>query len=584
MELGRASGLSRASGARWHRALSICGFFLRRHCTIRRRVAWLNAVAVVNAGAQAATAVLFGHIFTLFVSREAFNHGPFWLYVGLSTGFWAASSAMTRVEFTLTAALREYTALFVGRAVCASMMRRPVGAVRAEETALTMGRLSEDASACTELIVFSGGIAKPATLAVISFIYAAMLSPIVPLIVVVLVPFYSLFMARRHDLGSRLFFDASERSAVTGAFLHETLAGHSILVGHGASGRRIARYVLLMKVRMRSLTRAQCNAATIHSLAFSSQGLLALLVLVIGGIAIREGAADIGLIVTVNTMILYLWTSTQTLVQSVSALHKLLPNLMRLSATLAIGRRVAPPVRRIEYVARGINVRDVSLIYPGSDRAVLDHVSLTIQEGERVLVTGANGAGKTTLFNLLSGALAPTSGEISIASIAITPDWSGSLYPHVIAVAQETYLFQGSVRENILLGNPHADEATLTAALRTVQLENSPILARSAVGERGSELSGGQRQRVSVARALVCAPSVLLLDEPTASIDWESRLALYEALLSHRDRTVVIITHDPADLRSMVDRHFHVGDGTVIELPLSAKVSMASAFTKASTG
>ena len=232
--------------------------------------------------------------------------------------------------------------------------------------------------------------------------------------------------------------------------------------------------------------------------------------------------------------------------------------LARISAFLV---QLAPPKTRGYGAADGplgIDVRGVSYSWPNSPGRVLDNITFSIVPGECVAVVGENGAGKSTLIDLLLGLLEPDEGSIRIGGM-LPSDWSpASWHDAVSAVPQETALFPASIEDNIRYGNTdatHADvaDAICQSGLSTI-LAALPHRVGTMIGDRGAKLSGGVRQRIALARALVCKPQLLVLDEPDKSLDAEGAVYASRILRDRgKERTTIVVTHDPATM-ALTDR------------------------------
>jgi ATP-binding cassette, subfamily B, bacterial MsbA len=207
----------------------------------------------------------------------------------------------------------------------------------------------------------------------------------------------------------------------------------------------------------------------------------------------------------------------------------------------APGAAVLPPSQgRIEF-------QDVSFGYAAS-QPVLQHISLDIQAGEILALVGPSGAGKSTILNLIPRFYDPTGGGILIDGHDLRAITQDSLREQIAIVPQETILFGGTIRENILYGRLDAGAADMIAAAQAANAHDFimalPEQYETLVGERGTKLSGGQRQRVAIARAILKDPRILLLDEATSSLDNESEGLVQEALNRlMQNRTTVIIAH-----------------------------------------
>ena len=215
-----------------------------------------------------------------------------------------------------------------------------------------------------------------------------------------------------------------------------------------------------------------------------------------------------------------------------------------------------------------VEFKDVSFKYPASDQASLEKVSFTLKAGEKVALIGRIGSGKTTIEKLIMGLYKPDSGSIRIDGIDINQIDPGDLRRNIGYVPQDIMLFDGTVRENITMGTPEADDEALLEAseLSGVNqfINRHPSGFDLVVGERGSALSGGQRQAVAIARALIHKPSILILDEPTNSMDNASEEFIRKQLETYsKEKTVILVTHKMS-LLSMVDRIVVVDGGLVL--------------------
>lgn len=195
-----------------------------------------------------------------------------------------------------------------------------------------------------------------------------------------------------------------------------------------------------------------------------------------------------------------------------------------------------------------ITLRQVGFAYGPEGRPALDDVSLTIPAGHRVALVGPSGAGKSTLLSLLLRFDEPTTGEIRFGSTPSADLTREQVRAMLGYVEQDSTALTGSLRDNLLLGRPDADDAACRRALAQVDLEHivdrSPNGLDADIGEAGARLSGGERQRLSIARAILRNPPVLLLDESTAHLDGESEARVRRAIdVAGQDRTVIVVAH-----------------------------------------
>jgi ABC-type multidrug transport system fused ATPase/permease subunit len=208
------------------------------------------------------------------------------------------------------------------------------------------------------------------------------------------------------------------------------------------------------------------------------------------------------------------------------------------------GQRESEPVPEI---TGDIRFEDVSFAY-AKGLPALSNISFHARPGETIALVGATGAGKSTLVNLLARFYEFTSGEITIDDQPIRQFGLHSLREMIGMVTQESFLFNGTIRENLLLGKPEASDEELLGAAEAANargfIDRLPNGLGSVVGERGVKLSVGEKQRLSIARALLKDPPILILDEATASIDTETERLIQQALENLMfDRTCIVIAH-----------------------------------------
>lgn len=214
---------------------------------------------------------------------------------------------------------------------------------------------------------------------------------------------------------------------------------------------------------------------------------------------------------------------------------------------------------------RTIRCADVSLRYVEAGAAALHGVSVSLPVGSTTLLSGASGAGKSTLVDLLAGLAMPDSGAVLLDDQALDAASRRAWRRHVAYMPQDTFLFNESIRANLLLAAPDADDATLWAALGDAGIADFvrrlPAGLDSPVGENGANLSGGERQRLTLARALLRKATLLVLDEPSSALDAESEQQLVQTLRALHGRcTMLIVSHRPA-LLPLADQHIELADG-----------------------
>jgi ATP-binding cassette subfamily B protein len=246
-----------------------------------------------------------------------------------------------------------------------------------------------------------------------------------------------------------------------------------------------------------------------------------------------------------------------------------------------------PDARVLPAGQQTVEFRDVHFAYPGADEvslasledvAVSDHsprhpvlhgVSFTADAGELVALVGPSGAGKTTISQLVPRVYDVNSGSVRVAGVDVRDLTLQSLRDSIGVVAQDAHLFHDTIRANLLYADPGATEAQLIQALRAAQIwdliSKLPEGLDTVVGDRGHRLSGGEKQRLAIARVLLKAPAIVILDEATAHLDSESEVAVQRALAEAlRGRTSLVIAHRLSTIRS-ADRIVVVDAGRVVQ-------------------
>jgi ATP-binding cassette subfamily C protein LapB len=215
-----------------------------------------------------------------------------------------------------------------------------------------------------------------------------------------------------------------------------------------------------------------------------------------------------------------------------------------------------------------IEFKNVSFKYPNDPRHALNNISFKIKQGEHVAILGRNGSGKTTLEKMILGLYEPETGAVQIDGVDLRQLDPSELRHNIGYVPQDVSLFFGTLRENITLSAPQVDDEQIIKAAElaglTAFINSHPEGFDLPVGERGQLLSGGQRQTVALARALINEPSILLLDEPTGSLDHSSEELIMKNLTRYaKGKTLIVITHR-SSLLALADRIIVIDGGKIV--------------------
>lgn len=361
-----------------------------------------------------------------------------------------------------------------------------------------------------------------------------------------------------------------KESSYRHSLLVETIASLETVKTMRAEGALQRTWELLVGQTSRTLEKVRRISAIVSNLTICIQQLVAVAVVIAGSYLFDKGELSMGAIVACvilasravapfGNFSMLVARSQQSLV-SLKALN----SLMNIESERPPGKQfVAPPITegRIEF-------KSVSFSYPGAPNPAIQDLNLVIRPGDRVGIIGKIGSGKTTIGRLLSAIHSPTAGSILIDHIDIRQYHPYELRRAVGVVTQDSDLFYGTVRSNIMMGARNATDQQFVEAARRAGVDDfamkHPAGFDMPVGERGSSLSGGQRQAVTLARMFLLNPKVVYLDEPSGSMDLASERVLIEHLRKalRPDVTMIVCTHRYS-LLELVDRLVVLADGRV---------------------
>lgn len=327
--------------------------------------------------------------------------------------------------------------------------------------------------------------------------------------------------------------------------LIEPLIGAKLILAFGRGASMLAKYsnayTQHMRVAVRSL--ALSNAVPAFYQAF---GLFSVSLALY--ISINNGE-------NVPTLIAALWTLLRIVplfsqfLRNITFMSNVVPSFHQYNDLVRAADKLSSDGGTVNFTSfqKGISLENISFNYPGRDRA-LTGVSVFIPKGSFTAFVGESGAGKTTTADMLLRLLSPESGTILIDAIPIQEYEISSFLNHVGYVPQESFLFNSSIRDNLLWASPSATDQDIWDALRLANIsdfvQSLPEQLNTFVGDRGVALSGGQRQRIALARALIKKPDILILDEATNALDSESeRLIMQSIDLIAPFTTIIVIAH-----------------------------------------
>ncbi len=336
------------------------------------------------------------------------------------------------------------------------------------------------------------------------------------------------------------------------AFMQESLAGIQVIKGFNKTDMVISKYKEVTLGEMERTYRTQKIKAKISPLNELLATTMVLLVAAYGGYQIvYTGSITAGDLISFITAIGLMQSPLKKLISRNSELYEIIPSGDRVMEVLKEAKEVDSYIenpKTFDENIQSVKFENVDFIYPNSDAKVLKNINLKVNKGEVVAFVGSSGSGKTTLVNMIPRFYDPVSGSIKINDIDIREYSLKDFRGHIGMVPQETFLFSGTIAENISFGKEGITRDEIEKAAKMANAYNFIIDLEKGfeteVGERGVLLSGGQKQRIAIARALIQNPSIMILDEATSALDTESERLVQDALEKLMvGRTTFVIAH-----------------------------------------
>jgi ATP-binding cassette subfamily B protein len=396
------------------------------------------------------------------------------------------------------------------------------------------------------------------------------ISPTLALIALVSVPL-SLLVTRAIMKRSQGMFVAQwRRTGALNAHVEETFSGHALVQVFG----RRAEVEQTFAEENDELYRVSFGAQFVSGLIMPSMMFIGnlnyVVIAVVGGLRVASGSLSLG---DVQAFIQYTRQFTQPLTTVASMMNLLQSGVASAERVFELldaeeepadaPAAEAPAVRRGEVAFEGVAFRY------DEDRPLIEDLSLVARPGQTVAIVGPTGAGKTTLVNLVMRFYDVDAGRITLDGVDITAMPRAALRGQVGMVLQDTWLFAGTIRENIAYGRPGAGEDEVLAAARATFVDrfvhSLPDGYDTVIDDEGSNLSAGERQLVTIARAFLTDPALLILDEATSSVDTRTELLLQHAMAALRsDRTSFVIAHRLSTIRD-ADLILVMEEGAIVE-------------------
>ena len=525
--------------------------YLRGHARVLSVAVVLSMAA---AGVSLVQPVLVGRIITA-VGDGAPLAALVWSLVAVI----AATAVLATVQFYLLQRTAEGVVLGARRDLLRHLLRLPMSQYRGRHTGDLVSRVGADTTvlraALTDGLVDSVGGVLVLVGALVAMIWLDPVLAAITVSVVAVVVAASVHVTRRLRA---LTFDTQTRLGELTGDLNQTLSAISVVRANGATDRVQARLDERLTATFDAGVRTARSGAAIQPIRQTIGQASLLVVLGVGGYRVAAGDLTVAELVTFILFMLLFMGPVNTAFGAVQSVSAALGALQRITEIQQVPAEDATDTIRCpalpDTAAVMLRLEDVHFAYrPG--HPVLAGVSVRVPQGSRTAIVGLSGAGKSTLLALVERFYDLDAGRIEVAGVDITDVPRSVLRAHLGYVEQHAPALSGSVRENLILGAPHASDAHCRTVLETVNLlgrvDTEPDGLGAQIGENGIRLSGGERQRLAIARALLARPPLLLLDEPTSSLDSRNEEIFQTALdATAVEQTVVIVAHRLATVKN----------------------------------
>ncbi|MBI3142205.1 MAG: ABC transporter ATP-binding protein [Bacteroidetes bacterium] len=494
--------------------------------------------------------------------------GQFVLVVGLSIAVQAVSS------FILTQLLSVQAQRLIADLrlkVQAHVVRLPVGFFDSMKSGGLVSRIMNDVEGVrnivgTGVVQFVGGILTALGAFVFLVMFNAKLTLEI-LLPVVLFGFISFYAFKRIRPIFRERGKIQER--VTGR-LTETLGGIRVVKGFNAETREIASFSQGVTDLFQNIKQSLLSSSFVTSLGAFIAGLATLIIMYVGGNDIIAGKMTTGELLAFS---MYLGVMIFPIIQMGNIgtqLTEAIAGLDRTEELLAQKTEQDNPEKTIDlpYMVGNFSFSGVRFAYADGEE-VLHGIDFTAPQGSVTALVGGSGSGKSTLASLVGTFISPTGGSITVDGHDLSKVKVDSYRQHLGVVLQDDFLFEGTIRENILFGKPEASNEELRQAVEAAYVHEFTDRFEQGldtlIGERGVKLSGGQRQRVAIARAMLAKPKVLILDEATSNLDTLSEGYIQKSLDALMEgRTTFVIAHRLSTIKK-ADQILVIAQGDIVE-------------------
>jgi subfamily B ATP-binding cassette protein MsbA len=418
----------------------------------------------------------------------------------------------------------------------------------------------------TGLVEFVGGLLT----AVLSFLYLLHLSVQVTLTVFTVMGAFIFVLQYGFKTIRPIFRERGKINAEVTGRLTESLGGVRVIKGYHAEEREASVFAVGVDRLLANVMKSLTMTSALGAASTTVLGLVSSLVMWFGGQRVLHSTWTVGDYFSYNMFLAFMVAPVFQIVNIGTQLTEAFAGLDRTNEIMSELEENKSPERteKMPSIRGTVRFEDVEFAYE-PEKPVLHGISFLAEPGTVTALVGSSGSGKSTIISLICAFHTPTSGRVLVDDVDLAHVDLNTYRSQLGVVLQDSFLFDGSIRENIMFSRPDATEEQFLFACRTARVdefsERFPETYNTIVGERGVKLSGGQRQRLSIARALLAEPRILILDEATSSLDSESE-AMIQAGLSElmEGRTTFVIAHRLSTIRR-AEQILVVEQGRIVE-------------------
>jgi ATP-binding cassette subfamily B protein len=456
--------------------------------------------------------------------------------------------------------------------VFTQMQRQSMAFFDREKAGVLVARMTADVESMSELVQW-GLMQFLSSFLLLFFAFFLLLSMSwqLTLISLIVFPFLIAASVKFQRDSSRAYLEVREKVGANLSALQEGITGVRVIQAYAREEEQIRRF----KESNRELFRSHLYSVKVSTWYF---GLIefagiasSALIVGLGGFLVHRGSVSLGTVVAFVLLLATLFDPVQQLSQLYNTLQSAAASLHKLFAIIDAEPDVEESTNPTPLPSAGdLVVENITFAYAGSTKPALDNVSVTLTAGTRLALVGPTGAGKSTLAKLMARLYDPQEGSVSFGGVNLRDASMEDLRRRIVVIPQEGFLFDGSVRDNLLIAKPDATEAELLGALDRLGLrerfEALPEGLDTEVRERGSRLSAGERQLVALSRAALVDPAVLVLDEATSNLDPGTEMLIEAALEKLMvGRSVIVVAHRLSTVQR-ADKIAVVADARISEI------------------